>query len=46
LNVRVAPRNDSGGLVPPVVFVLLFFAGVFVLLAMVLMWAGAQVPTG
>jgi hypothetical protein len=44
VNVGVALVDESGRLLPPVVLLLLFAAGVFILMAMVLSWAGGQVP--
>jgi hypothetical protein len=45
VTVTVAPADDSGRLLPGVVWLLLFGAGVFLLMVMVFTWAGAQVPS-
>jgi len=39
------PRDDAGGLVPPVVGLLIFGALVFLLLVMVFVWVRSQVPS-
>ena len=45
VTVGVAPEDDSGRVLPGAVWLLLFAAALFLLLAIVLAWAGAQVPT-
>lgn len=39
-----AAGDDSGRVVPGIVLLLLFGAGVFLLMSMAFSWAGAQVP--
>ena len=42
VTVGVAPMDDSGRVIPGVVLLLLFGASLFLLLAMVMQWAGHQ----
>ncbi len=42
--MRATVADQSGGVVPPVLWLVAFLAGVFVLLALVLRWAGGHVP--
>jgi hypothetical protein len=41
---RIDPAGDSGALLSPVVVLLLFGAGVFLLLVVVMTWASSQAP--
>jgi len=43
MPVGVAPADDSGRVVPGIVLLLLFGAAVFLLIAIAVTWASAQV---